>query len=118
MYNIESMVGKVFTKVVATDDTLCFSNENEQYTFLHYQDCCETVSIEDINGDLKDLENLPLLIARESSNHENTEGEDSITWTFYTFATIVGFVDVRWFGSSNGYYSESVNLEYERLQND
>lgn len=86
----------------------------------HDQDCCESVYVESIVGDLEDLVG-EIKIAKEETNHaekgldrvEYTDG--SHTWTFYTFATNKGYVDIRFFGTSNGYYSESVDMHiYER----
>ena len=61
----------------------------------------------------------PLLVADEVSGETPVGFEDeyheSVTWTFYKFATRKGYVDVRWLGESNGYYSESVDLGYEKV---
>jgi hypothetical protein len=113
------MVGKVFTLVTETGSTMVFENDNDRYVFFHSQDCCESVSINDIVGDLSDLVGEPLLVAEEVSGESPVGFEDeyheSVTWTFYKFATRKGYVDVRWLGESNGYYSESVDLGYEKV---
>lgn len=115
--NIEDMIGKVFTSVTANNAEMTFANDEEKFIFHHWQDCCESVTIDDIVGELSDLEGAPLLIAEEVSGEipkaKDDEYIESRTWTFYKFATRKGYVDVRWFGESNGYYSESVDLEYE-----
>jgi hypothetical protein len=114
--NINDMVGKVFISVTQDGYEMVFANDTERFKFLHWQDCCESVTIEDIVGDLSDLEGEPLLIAEEVSGETPTEDDvyrESCTWTFYKFATRKGYVDVRWLGESNGYYSESVDLEHE-----
>lgn len=117
--NIAEMVGKTFTRVTGGvgDGELVFENDQERYVFYHEQDCCESVSIEDIVGELSDLVGEPLLMAEEVSGYTGPEPEyaDSYTWTFYKFATRLGYVDVRWLGESNGYYSESVDLIREAV---
>jgi hypothetical protein len=119
--DFESLLGKVLKEVdVVDNDMIKFVTvDGEVYNMYHCQDCCECVSIESIVGDVQDLIGVPLLVAEESSSDENPEGaevseyQDSFTWTFYKLATIKGYVDIRWYGESNGYYSESVSLRKE-----
>ena len=116
---IEDMVGKVFTSIRNEDTELVFENATERFVFFHQQDCCEHVSIEDVCGDLQDLVGEPLLLAEEVSGETpvdfNERYYESVTWTFYKFATRRGYVDVRWLGESNGYYSEGVSLGRESI---
>lgn len=111
------MVGKTMTRVVSDyQEILEFvSNLGERFIFYHEQDCCEDVYIDDICGDLDDLIGSPITRAEESSNLEDGSLGESITWTFYKFATIKGSVTVTWRGESNGHYSESVDFRVEHV---
>jgi len=118
--NFESILGKTFRKVYKQDsgigdsDALVFeASDTEAYAMLYESDCCASCSIEDICGDLQDLENTPIVRAEENGNDEEEnrpspeERPESFTWTFYRIGTNKGTVVIRWYGSSNGYYSET-----------
>lgn len=113
---LKNMVGSIFPAVTANGSELIFENATDRYVFAHSQDCCESVYIESIVGDIEDLVNTPILIAEESfgdtPDDSTAEPSESYTWTFYKFATFKGYVDIRWLGESNGYYSESVDVQH------
>lgn len=124
--DIQEMVGQTFVKITIDSefcDKICFySDDGICYEFFYEDECCEHVGIEDICGNLKNLLDTPLTMAEESSNKGEVDDskdkqdlpdwyQDYYTWTFYKFATVKGYVTIRWFGSSNGYYSEEVTCE-------
>lgn len=112
-YQIHDLIGKTFTEVREANDGVQFIGENGSYSLHHQQSCCESVYLEDVCGDLSDLEGTPILDAAEVSNGDEpplNKYDESYTWTFYRLSTIKGTVTLRFYGSSNGYYSESVDL--------
>lgn len=88
--------------------------DGEKYRLIYHKDCCASCDIEDICGDLDDLIDNPVLVAEEAFNIDKGAIEnwhESYTWTFYKLDTCKGGVTIRWYGSSNGYYSEKATFE-------
>lgn len=120
---LPSLVGKTIIEIRgarANSDHISFRfSDGSAMKMFHMQSCCEHVAVDDICGDIDDLLNTPLLGAEisYSNNRSNEYGpadefDSSYTWTFYKFKTYKGYVDIKWYGTSNGYYSESVDIEY------
>ena len=93
------------------DEIIFYCTDGTAYRMYHEQDCCESVTIDDICGDIELLIGKPISFAREATNSGDTEDDDSFTYTFYHIANLNTYVTIRWYGESNGYYSESVTFE-------
>lgn len=118
----EILKGKTFKSIEGLHkgsfEVIFTTTDGEVYLMRHEQECCECVCIEDVCGDVEDLLYKPVLIAEESTNSDVPYADvpddlteyESFMWTFYKLATINGYVDIRWIGGSNGYYSEGVSL--------
>lgn len=112
---ISDLFGKTLTEITLPNEDekqeyiLFECTDGSAYMMYHEQDCCESVTIEDICGDLDCLIGNPLTKAEVVSESGDDEW-GTHTWTFYHFATIKGYVDIRWYGESNGYYSEEVDF--------
>lgn len=129
--NLANNIGRVPTQIVGCEEGsdeffIAFDDGGPCLKFSHDQGCCEYVSIHEVVGDPRDLIGNPLAVSDEPDNldsiedrreagfdakDDEDEGHESFTWTFYRFAGFGGSLFVRWFGTSNGYYSESVDIE-------
>lgn len=109
--------GKVFSDIKADNERVTFYiNDIARYSLYHVQSCCETVEIDDIVGDLSDLIGKEIIKAEEiQSDTDLPDGisEDyfeSWTYSFYYLHTLDSCVTIKFFGTSNGYYSETAEL--------
>lgn len=114
--SFEDLKGKMLARISGLEEGsenvefLCW--DDSRFKMYHSQSCCEQVSVEDVTGDIEDILGSAILLAEEVTSKDNPkENSDSHTWTFYKLSTIKGSVTIRWYGSSNGYYSETVNFE-------
>lgn len=112
---IEKLIGMTITKIDGLSEQsedVFFYTAQGTLKLHHYQDCCEYVCVNEIHGDPEWLIGSPVLTAEERTADASADVSESGTWTFYEIATNKGSVTIRWLGSSNGYYSESVSADW------
>ena len=97
--NFDCMVGRTIVRIEGASsgsECITFTADNGDYfNLLHVQNCCESVSVEDICGDVEDLIGVPILMAEEAFEAGDESDYGSSTWTFYKLATIKGSVTIR-----------------------
>lgn len=125
MAEFRELVGKTLIKIEGIDeqyaDDLRFvCSDGSVYRMYHRRDCCESVQVEEVIGDIADLIGTPIIVAEEViyDNEappwtEMPKYAEDIRWTFYKIRTIKGDVTIRWLGESNGYYSIYVSFYQE-----
>lgn len=124
-HNISALNGRHIIHVGGLEkcsDAVTFvCSDGSEWRMAHSQDCCESVAVEDVVGDVVDLIDATVIEARSETSDTDPKGyeaaeyrDDSFTWTFYIIQTNKGAVTIRWLGESNGYYSEDVDFECVR----
>ena len=113
--DVSILKGKILKdiKIEGTESILFIDKDDIEYEMFHDYDCCENVYIEDICGDINNLIGSKIIMAEEVINRDLSplnKFDESYTWTFYKFATVKGYVTMRWYGESSGYYSEEVDF--------
>jgi len=127
---------------VGSEEIEFYTKDGQHFRLTYHQECCASCSVEEIVGDVRDLIGSPILLAEDVSSKEPDEATlaerrseyekygknyhyttfdhflssqyESETWCFYKLSTIKGSVTIRWYGSSNGCYSESATFEVEK----
>lgn len=122
--SFRDLEGKTITKIEGLEtgsyDVTFYCSDGSVYrmypdddTFLYGNDI--DIAIEDICGDVDCLIGNEIKKA-EVRRSEKIDGNwhTPEVWTFYTLATVKGYVDIRWYGTHNGYYSAEVNFWKEK----
>lgn len=108
----EYFIGKSIDRIdggeSGSDSVTFFFTDGTAVVSYHSQDCCESVSIERVDGDIAALIGQSILEASgEYGDDPAPPHADSYTWTHHKLRTSAGEVDFVWLGESNGYYGET-----------
>jgi len=119
--NKENLFGRVIESITGLEEesdkvTITFKHGGS-ITQFHEEDCCESVYVSQVDGNVRKHEGAVIheLIEKVLDKTEIPSDElpkytdTSLTATFYTLKTSKGYLDWRWYGESNGYYSEGVD---------
>lgn len=113
---LKPLIGQILTSVEGaseSSDEIVFTPETAlptRWRMFHNQDCCESVSVEKVEGEVENLLGSPMLSATEEIE-DVEDASESATRTTFTLTTAKGTVKIIWFGESNGYYGEGVDFQ-------
>jgi hypothetical protein len=108
---VNDLVGQVFRLVEVLGDSVWFRGAGDMggAVLYHEQNCCENVYLAEVSGDLTALEGTPIRSAAQATE-PYPEADVSGTVTTFTFGSDKGRVTLKWIGTSNGYYTEGVDI--------
>ena len=95
------------------DNLLYIKTDKGTMRFYHAQQWSEQVWLEDGLEDLEKMIGEKVLHAEVIKNYDEVpldEDDDSYTWTYYKISTLNHDCTLRFYGTSNGYYSEDVDI--------
>lgn len=117
--NWHDLIGQTITEISAPigDAEILIRTAQGGIRAFHEVDCCESVDLMRVDGDVETLIGGVVTMAEDDTGcvppdwaEKAYEGE-SVTWTKLTLGTASGSVHFWVCGSSNGYYSETLEFE-------
>ena len=116
--DISVLKGQRIVKITKGNNLIRFDTDQHSYIMQHNQDCCESVSINKIVGDLQSLVGKKIISASDIVGTEKPAEcetpeyhDESFTWSTFILKAKGIEVKIVWYGTSNGYYSETVNID-------
>ncbi len=90
-------------------------DNGQTVSFSHGQDCCESVRVVGLRGDIQNILGYPITLAEEDNPDDDGFMVDHPSYehrtiTKYILESEKGRFEIVWFGDSNGYYGESVDM--------
>ena len=114
---MKNLIGKNVIKVAGlfrySEEVEFICDDGTSLVMYHEQECCECVSLEDFIFFGFEDGNLPqgkVISVDIKTNSDGEKGYETFTYTFYDITFPNGTLTLRWYGKSNGYYSESVDF--------
>lgn len=109
MNNID---GRIISNVLYDDHELVIEfSDGSKIKMHHHQDCCESVYISecDIPADIIGA-TFHRIEEKDCESPDSGSEYERIDAYFYEIHSSCGTIDVHWQGTSNGYYSTSVDI--------
>jgi len=112
----DALVGEILTHIdvdADNEEILLTTQSGRRFRVYHNQNCCENVNIVDTEGEWHTLLNKKLVEVKHTEYDDGVppyDGCESYTKTAILFRVDDATVISRWVGTSNGYYSETVDL--------
>lgn len=106
------LVGKTLESIENSGERLTFHiDDGTAYVSYHSQDCCESVQIDHVDGNVEDVIGQMIVEAEDWEDGDPVPDvkyqPESHTWTRQRIRTNKGEVTFHWLGESNGYYGET-----------
>lgn len=108
-----TLLGETVRSVKQIDkEEIRFETESgRKFVIMHSQDCCESVVIHDVSGDLQTLVGQKIVVYEGSwDNDLPSSMEPGMVESFTRSIFKVNDIVIECFGQSNGYYNESMAL--------
>jgi len=115
MIHFFSLKGSKLLAIESRSDECVVSTSGGVYGITHLQECCECVRLE--RSELCEASIGEEILEASEEFIENDpkwftgSHDESYTWSIYTIRTASGVSTIYFLGESNGYYSETTEVE-------